>query len=95
MKNFIFTLRLFRKEYEIISAYECSKEDLTFRHQMEMESLEFEQLDEHIYICNMVGADPDERKEQIVTLACCSENDRKRLRMTVHFKKTVEIRKVP
>lgn len=92
-KLYIYTLAV-SKEYEFISAYECSKEDLTFRHQMEMESLEFEQLDEHIYICNMVGADPDERKEQIVTLACCSENDRKRLRMTAHFKKTVEIEQV-
>ena len=81
------------KEYQLISAYECSKEDLTFRHQMEMESAEFAHLDEHICICNMVGAEPDERKEQIVTLACCSEKDRKRSRMTVHFKKIVEIRK--
>ena len=81
------------REYELISAYECSKEDLTFRHQMEVESEEFAKLDEHIYICNTVGAEPDERKEQIVTLSCCSENDRKRLRMTVHFKKTVEIRR--
>lgn len=79
------------REYDLFSVYECEKNDQTFRHDMLEDSEEFENLKKYISGCDNTGNVEEAKADQIVTLACCSENDRIRKRMTVHFKKNVEM----
>lgn len=81
-------------EYEWFSAYECEKTDETFQHRMQKNSPEFFHLYQRMQEKNQTVREdtgsgvtaPDNR--QLLTLSCCSDYNRTKKRMTVHFIET-------
>lgn len=78
-------------EYEVFSVYECKKTDFTFQHKMRKNSEEFFTLFDDMIEKNIVDFENSffqADDKQIITLSCCSEYQRTRNRMTVHFIET-------
>lgn len=84
-------------EYQLISVYECAKNDESFEHKMQRNSNEYFKLLRRITESNTIKtAAKDERmisdgERQIMTLSCCSEYRRTVNRMTVHFLETKSV----
>ena len=75
------------RTYELCAVYECGKSDVTFSHKMSLESEAFYDLKLHMIKNNKLKMPltyPVESR-QILTLSCCSSQDRKNRRMTVNF----------
>ena len=79
------------EKYYLFSVVECEKTDGLFRHQMNSESEEFYKLVRDIRSRNELSDIGEEGEikniEKLITLSTCSEYERTRKRMTVHFAK--------
>lgn len=79
------------EKYDLFSVVECDKTDELFRHRMEGRSEEFYRL--VLDICgrneqqNMEEEREAKEVEKLITLSTCSEYERTKKRMTVHFVK--------
>lgn len=79
------------EKYHLFSVVECEKTDELFRHQMERESEEFHRLVLDIRGRNNMSDIEEEGEikeiKKLMTLSTCSEYERTKKRMTVHFVK--------
>ena len=84
----------YTKEYELFSAYECKKDDITFEHKMEFHDTQYANLFQHMQEKNVLTflEKQELKQKQIITLSCCSDYHRTVNRMTVHFRGSGKVR---